>query len=340
MGSLGSGIGTFIMFMLVTFVSVNAAEQPTKESKERTAGQEIILIEKGGVLLPKGTLVVEPGVQYSHTSRTRISISGFTIFEAIVLGSIVSEDVKRDIVSPFINLRYGILNDLQFDVRVPWMYRRDKETFRSGDKDVERTVDANDLGDIDAGFSYHLIRESGYIPDIVANVRGKFVTGKDPYGLQAATIEGRQRLTELPTGSGHYGLSGGLTFVKSSDPAVLFANIGYFYNFERDVGVKYNGIDNVDYGKVKPGDSVEYGFGIAYALNEKLSVSTSYTERFTFKSERDNNKIVSSDANAASLFFGVSHALASRASVSLSVGIGLTQDAPDTTVELRVPITF
>jgi len=279
------------------------------------------------------------GVSCSHTSRARISISGFTLLEAIVIGRIVTEDVKRDVVTPFINFRYGIAKDLQFEVKVPWMYRRDKEVWvagPSGTDEMERTVDEGNLGDIEAALNYQLLRERGAWPDIVLNIRGKSTTGKDPYGLKTELIEGKQRLVELPTGSGHYGLSAGLTFVKSSDPAVLFATLGYFYNFERNVGVK----GGVDYGKIKPGDSLELGLGMAYALNEKLSTSISYQQRFTFKSKQNGNKVTNSDVNVRSLFFGVSHALGAKISLSFSVGVGLTKDAPDVTVEMRVPFTL
>lgn len=334
---------TWILFFVVTLLTlvlsvptIYAEEKQEKKEKEITSGQETILIEKGGILLPPGTFVVEPGVSYSHTSRARISISGFTLLEAIVIGRIVTEDVKRDVVTPFINLRYGLAKDLQFEVKVPWMYRRDKEVWTSGNSEIERTVDDNNLGDIEAALNYQLLRERGGWPDIVLNVRGKSITGNDPYGLKTELIDGKQRLVELPTGSGHYGLSAGLTFVKSSDPAVLFATLGYFYNFERNVGVE----NDVDYGKVKPGDSLEFGVGMAYALNEKLSTSISYQQRFTFKSKQNGNRVANSDVNVGSLFFGVSHALGAKTSLSFSVGVGLTKDAPDVTVEMRVPFTL
>ena len=79
---------------------------------------------------------------------------------------------------------------------------------------------------------------------------------------------------------------------------------------------------------------------MAYALNEKLSTSISYQQRFTFKSKQNGNRVANSDVNVGSLFFGVSHALGAKASLSFSVGVGLTKDAPDVTVELRVPFTL
>lgn len=326
----------FFAILLASVLSVPAIHAEEKKEKGLTSGQETILIEKGGVLLPPGTLVIEPGVQYSHTSRARISISGFTLLEAIVLGRIISEDIKRDVVTPFINIRYGLAKDLQFEAKVPWMYRKDKEFFKSGSTEIERTVDESNLGDIEAALYYALARERGSIPDIVLSIRGKSTTGKDPYGLQTEEVEGKQRLVELPTGSGHYGLSAGLTFAKSSDPAVLFLNLGYFYNFERNVGVK----GGIDYGKIKPGDSIELGLGMAYALNEKLSTSISYQQRFTFKTRQNGQNVINSDVNVGSIFFGVSHSLSNKTAISISVGVGLTKDAPDATLEFRLPITI
>ncbi len=302
----------------------------------RSPSQEAALIEQGGVLLPSGTFIFEPGIQYSHTSRTRISISGFTLFEAIVLGRIISDDIKRDILTAFVNLRYGLTRNLQVEVKIPWMYRRDREVFTSGSTSVEHTVDDNNIGDIEASISYQLFREKGWRPDVVLNIRGKSRTGRDPYGLETVTVEGTTRLAELPTGSGHYGVSAGFTFVKSSDPAVIFFTVGYFYNFERTIGTQ----GGVDYGKVKPGDSVEFGFGMAYALNEKLSTSLSYQQRIGFKTEQNGVEVVNSDVNVGSVYLGISHVISPAMSVNLSIGIGLTKDAPDVTVELRVPFSL
>lgn len=330
-----AGILFFIVFLLLVFVHRVYAEK----QQVKATSQETILIEKGGVLLPKGTLVLEPGVQYSHTSRANISISGFTLLQAIVIGRIVSEDVKRDVFTPFINLRYGLTNNLQFEAKVPWMYRRDKEVYvagPAGSDDAERTINESNLGDIEAALFYHLIKERGSVPDVVLNIRGKSRTGKDPYGLETEIVDTKSKLTELPTGSGHYGLSGGVNLVKASDPAALFLTLGYFYNFERNVGVE----GGVDYGKMKPGDSLELGLGMAYALNERLSTSISYQHRFTFKTEQNGGTIANSDVNVGSIFFGVSHAISEKTSFSMSVGVGLTKDAPDVIVGVRFPFTL
>ncbi len=324
----------------VTQQADETAQTPkaTQETEEKpatpTARQETIDVEKGGVLVQKRKLIVEPGVQYSHTSRARLAINGFTILQAIVLGKIVSEDVKKDVIMPFINLRYGVTDNLQFEMKVPYLFRRDRQAYESNNETHEYTVRDDDIGDIEAGMYYHLIHERENIPDVVINLRGKSKTGKDPYDLDTEYLgaDGGTRLKELPTGSGHYGLSAGVTVAKTSDPAVLFGTLAYYYNFERDVGSGY--------GDVKPGDSIEVSLGMAYALNEKLSTSLSYQQRYYFKTEQNGHDLADTDFNVATMNFGVNYGITERVSFSVSVGIGLTNDAADTTVEIRLPIRF
>ena len=50
--------------------------------------QEQLLLERGAILLRRGTLQVEPSVDYTHFSSDRVAISGLTVFEAIIIGLI------------------------------------------------------------------------------------------------------------------------------------------------------------------------------------------------------------------------------------------------------------
>ncbi|MBI5025724.1 MAG: transporter [Nitrospirae bacterium] len=320
----------FVVFLFVVALSIfyaasSMAEMPSAEKKEKPAEQ--ILIEKGGVLLPQGTLVLEPSLQYNHYSRNRISISGWYVAEAIVIGEIAVSDVKRDILIANMTARYGITPRFEAELKIPYHYRHDREVKGPGTADVTtRTLDDYGLGDIEGALYYHLITATGSVPDIVFNVRAKSTTGRSPYGL---TKDAKNNFTELPTGSGHWGFSGGLTAVKASDPAVFFLSLGYFLNVEKDAGHGYGTID--------PGDSVEYALGIAYALSEKLSLSTTYQQRFTKSSRQEGRKVPETNFNAATIFLGTSYALSKNSSLNLSVGFGLTVDAPNVQLTLSVP---
>ncbi len=309
-------------------------------SDKITRSQEALLISEGGVLLPKGKLVVEPGLQYSYTSRTRIAISGFTIFQSVVLGDIVSEDVERHIITGFLNLRYGLTSRLQIETKIPYLYRHDETTFATGPSGSDLTqhsVDGNGIGDIEASLLWHAFGGlDWWAPQTIFYLRGKSRTGQGPYGLNTITIDGKQRTNELAFGNGHYGLAVGANCIVPTDPAVLYFNLGYYFNFKRNVGTK----GGVDYGEIDPGDSIEFGFGMAYALNERLTTSLSFQQRYTFESEQNGNTIMDSDANVATLYLGTTYSISENTALTLSLGIGLADDAPDFSIDARLPITF
>ncbi|RMG52716.1 MAG: hypothetical protein D6717_11645, partial [Gammaproteobacteria bacterium] len=284
--------------------------------EQMTRSQEALLISEGGVLLPEGKIVVEPGLQYSYTSRTRIAISGFTIFQSVVLGDIVSEDVERNLFTGFLNVRYGLTNRIQLEAKIPWLYRRDETTFATGPSGSDLTqhrVDGNGLGDIEASILWHAFGNlDWWKPQTVFYLRGKSRTGKDPYGLKTIVIDGKERTNEVPTGNGHYGLALGANCILPSDPAVLYFNLGYYINFERNVGG--------DYGKIDPGDSIELGVGMAYALNDRLTTSLSFQERYTFETEQNGQDIMDSDANVGTAYLGSTYAAGDNVALSLSLG--------------------
>lgn len=276
---------------------------------------------------PRGTLVIELSVQYSHYSRHRIPISGFTLLEVIAIGEIAVSDIKRDLVQGALTARYGITPMFEAELKVPFLYRSDREVKGPGTADVsERTINDYGLGDIEGALFYHIITGKGYVPDIILNFRTKSYTGRDPYHLKK---DSQNRLKDLPTGNGHLGFSGGFTAVKASDPAVFFLSLGYFWNVERDIGRIY--------GKVDPGDSVEYSIGVGYALSEKFSLSTTYQQRFTTRTKQNGKKVPGSFINASTLFIGGSYALSKKTHLNLSVGVGLTTDVPDVQVTLSIP---
>jgi hypothetical protein len=89
-----------------------------------------------------------------------------------------------------------------------------------------------------------------------------------------------------------------------------------------------------------PGDNIGLGFGIAYALNYKVSLSMQYQQSVNLSSRINGKKLPDSEINAISLRFGVIWRVNANLSVDLSVSPGLTLDAPDSVVALRLPWRF
>ncbi len=215
------------------------------------------------------------------------------------------------------------------------------------------------LGDINFGAFYQALKESQDWPDIVVSVRAKAPTGTSPFGIELNNQDLRGNddpndpnsrndnlITplELPSGNGVWTINPGISVVKTVDPAVLFANLSYFYNVEDSFG-DIGSADGNQPGSVSLGDAIQFGLGTAFALNEKMSMSFSYSQRLTNKTKVQGDgaaeqTVIGSDANTATVGIGLTYALSERLSMSTNVGIGLTPDAPDVQVGVRFPYSF
>jgi hypothetical protein len=318
------------IFLNVTISTVSAQEWEEWDMKAALVLESGVLAEKGGILIGKGKFIFDPELAYTHTSTNKLDITGFTILPTIIIGLIQVERIKRDILNPSVTFKYGILENLEFDLKVPYIIRTDKYAFGVSPDTQSRTVQSSNIGDVEGVFLYQLMNERGSRPDIVANLKIKTITGKDPYDLPTETILGNTITTTLPTGSGNWALEPGFTFVKTSDPAIFFANISYFWHIEKDIGGAI--------GKVDPGDSFNYSLGLAYALSERLVLSTTFDQKFFTRTKINGIKQDETDINISQLSFGTSFAFHEKRSLSLTVGIGLTPNSPDVQIAIKMPI--
>ncbi|MBK6961825.1 MAG: hypothetical protein IPH23_11955 [Gammaproteobacteria bacterium] len=242
---------------------------------------------------------------------------------------------------------------LQLSLSVPFVYR--ETTTRSGGQELssiletEKKVDDSDLGDIALGVSYRLFPETPTRPDIVWNTSVIAPTGRDPYGidfLEDPLNTNLQFPEELPTGSGLWGVQTGLSFLKTLDPAILFGSISwrhYLKDSFDDLGSNPEAAPSP--GDVQLGDQYQFSLGIAFALNERTSLSTSFTQRFIDTTEISRpgfgaQAIVGSDATTGTFDVGVTYAMTDRLSVVSNLGMGLTNDASDYAFALKFPYRF
>jgi len=293
----------------------NVSEPPAAGGSK---GQVIerTLVEKGGMLLPKGKLQIEPSFDTAHFSSNKLVIQGFTILPILVIGEVNVEKAQRDIFIETLGFKYGLLHNLQFDVRVP--YRSEFDRFTDVNN-VETTKSAGGIGDPEFGLSRQIFYEKGLLPDTVLSLTAKPPVGLDPYGR------------EIGLGTGHWAFRGSLIAAKASDPVVIFGNLSYTYNLARDI----EGFANV-----KPGDTVGYSLGTALALSYQTAINFQFEQSITQKMKQNGVLVNGSFLNAASLRYGFSWAPTEHNSVDFSVSMGLTADAPDYVIEVRFPFTF
>lgn len=313
-----------------------APAEPERPRSEKP--QEQLLVEVGGVLLPPGTLQMEPILDYSRISRDRVAVNGFTIFDAIVIGTIQVDNLERDILTAGLNMRYGVASRLQADLYVPYVYRHDSEILQAGTSTAtERDIEGYGIGDIEAGISWQASTGRGGIPATVVRVRGRFPTGESAFDIPVEDADpaapGSQlRLKRSPTGSGFYGVGPSATFLWRADPAVLFAGGGYTFNLEKDQGAPF--------GEIDPGDTIEWFAGVNLALSEQIALNLSFRNQITGTTKQGGVEAIGSDANDARVSLGTSIGIGPTSTLVVTTGIGLTDEAPDFSFTVSLPINF
>ena len=131
-----------------------------------------------------------------------------------------------------------------------------------------------------------------------------------------------------------------------SDPAVIFASLGYLYHIPEDVGQVFQpstaASSRTEIGEVDPGDSINLGLGFGFALNPRFSFSLGYRHSYIFptRSEINGARFNSEDLQAGALQFGWSWRLNDRATFNNAFEFGATEDAPDVRAVFRLPFIF
>jgi Putative MetA-pathway of phenol degradation len=314
------------------------AIQATEEEKTKTLSTAL---EQAANLI-KGRLELSFTETYVQTSSNKLYIDGFGILPILVVGTVEIQTVRRDSFISTLGVSYKITNKLQAGVNIPYQFTLSRvgtsagitgnSTASSNDETLTRAVG---LGDVGGSLSYHLLDETLARPSLLVGMGFKGRTGRD-------TFETKDSAKKPPTGSGFNSVSLSVNAVKTSDPAVVFGSLTYAYPLSRGHVVYLNPGQNlpptvIDY---NPGDNFGLGLGMAYALNYKLTLSTSYQQSVNLPARINGRKLANSSTNAVSIRFGVVWRFNEQTSMDLSVSPGLTEDAADVIFAVRIPYRF
>lgn len=328
----------------------NSSQPRLKEMPKPTKPPEIprVSADVGGVLTPKGRVVLEPALSYAYSKASRVAVEGFSIIPALTIGIVNVRDVKRETETAALTGRFGLTDRIELEARVPYLRREDTTQTRQflvpNTNDRFFNADGSDIGDIEVAGHYQINDGKNGWPFFIANLRFKTDTGTSPFDVP---INPRFNIpTQLPTGTGFLSFQPSITAIFPSDPAVFFGNVSYLWNLEDDINKRLTTEElgraptTKRVGKVDPGDSIGFSFGTSLAFNEKASFSLGYSHNIYFKTRQNGVAIEGSDFDVGQFIFGLNYAFAKKASSNLSVAIGATRDAPDVQMTLRVPVGF
>ncbi|ALM54522.1 hypothetical protein AR456_04540 [Halomonas huangheensis] len=345
MGAVVLGFGVTASGQVLAQTTIGTEQQAAREESQSRSVQDIYREEHA---LFSDRLTVEPGITYTYSDRDSLALRGFLALDAIFLGELNLDNVESHITTMEVNTRYGFTDRLEASINVPFVYRTTELESIGGDLSTEQNTSASvsdsGLGDITANLSYRLLPETYERPDVVVSLGVRAPTGKDPYGIDLNQDPDNTNLyvpEELPTGNGVWGITAGVSVLKTVDPAIVFANLGYTYNIEDEFDDISGGEGN-QRAKVDLGDSISAGFGTAFALNERLSLALSYSHEHIRETRitpdgGSSTKVVGSGANIGVFNIGGTYALSDSTSVVTNLGIGMTEDASDILLTFRMP---
>ncbi|MDN6320271.1 MAG: transporter [Marinobacter sp.] len=318
----------------------------TEKSQEQASDIASITSDRGIVTHP-GRFTIEPSVSLAHSNATQVAVEGYTVIPALLVGLINISEVQRDIFVGALSLKYGFTSRFEAAVRAPYLNiqedLRERRAFKGTPVDTLRESSGEGLGDVELSMRYQLNDGLDGWPYIIGSFRAKAPTGDSPYDVGQRVIKDSSgnpigiELEERPTGSGFWSFEPGVSFIYPSDPAVLYGNLSYVYTLKDDKGYE-NG------NTINPGDVIRFGFGMGFAFNQRTSFSLGYDHSVIRKStyERDIDLFAANfdSIQIGSLSFGLSQRLSSNVALSLTVSVGVTENAPNSEITLKLPISL
>jgi len=260
---------------------------------------EQVFLRDQAVLLKKRQMTLELGLLYARNDEKEV-----TILPDPSLFFLQQAQAKSNTFTSNFSVRYGLMDNLQVFSSIPLTHQ--SQTVSIGSQDIADSA-ATRWGNATAGLRYAALAEGSGYPSVILSLNGAF-----------------------PTNNGAYGAGAGIALTKSIDPAVLFFNLGYTHYFNDET---------IDLTEGTADDQYNFTGGIAYALNDTLTLSTRLSAVFSSRSRLRNNFTLAS-REIYNLEFALTSFLTEGLYIEPSVGFGLNDDAPDLTIGLNLPYTF
>lgn len=315
--------------------------------------QEKALVVREHAPLFERRFTLDAGMSYSYYDRRQLALSGFLALDAIFLGTINLDQSKASVATLDVTGRYGLTDRISVEASVPYVWRdtRFVSAGAGGASSVVSEVElrSSGVGDASVAAYYQMVKESARWPDLVASMRVRGPTGRDPFGLKLIQPDGGNDNLNvpqaLPTGTGVWSTTANLSALRTYDPVILFGNIGYTWNRPEDFDDISPVIGQVVPARVELGNTILVSGGLAIALNDRSAVSFSVASALsaathTRTPDGVEQRVVGSSSNATSLNLGATYALPSGLSINGQIAAGLTPDAPNFVFALRATRAF
>lgn len=225
-------------------------------------------------------------------------------FPDLVGPNLVRTDVRRRAWFTPLAVRYGFRDDIQLFANLPlgWSQTEVANPFE------DQTRSRGGIGDVSFGATMLVRRDTDTGRSTIATVRASAPTGDaiNPLVLDSTGL-----------GNGAWRLGGDLLWVRPFDPVILFYGLGYTYTFED----RFRGVS------VRLGHEVTYSFGLGFAANERVTLSTAVLGSYVGETKADGQRLANTDLEPIRVRLAATIAHRCRL-VEPFVNFGITETAP------------
>ncbi|MGH9920580.1 MAG: acetate kinase, partial [Nitrososphaerales archaeon] len=101
--------------------STNPQTPVGEAPKPQTPAAPAQVFAEPTALTPRGTFVIEPDVQYVHSTNNQVALVGYTVLPALTIGLINIQRIESNLSTFSLTARYGILSRLEMELRAPYV---------------------------------------------------------------------------------------------------------------------------------------------------------------------------------------------------------------------------
>ncbi|OWW21035.1 transporter [Noviherbaspirillum denitrificans] len=283
--------------------------------------QTLTAVDKQYSLIKRGTIAYTYDLSYSYTGQERInadiSSGQLTLFE-------INNDSAHQITNT-LSVDYGVRDNLTASLSLPLVSKYSENPGFDGF--------SHSLGDIGLGARFQPFEAKRGRPSLTLTGNLRLPTGKSPFKVDAKQ--------DLATGSGVPSLTAGVNVNHIVDPVALFGSLNFTYSGDAKDLAQIRGSRVLT--RVDPGPSMGFGFGFAYALSYGISTSFSIQEsisRGTTLHFLDGGRAKTKTQTSGMMNFGLGYRISPKTTLNFTAGIGLTNDSPDFTMGVSMPLSF
>lgn len=283
--------------------------------------QTLTAVDKQYSLIKRGKIQATYDMNYSYVGQERINAD-------ISSGELTLFNIENDsshTITNTVAVDYGVRDNLTASLTVPLVSKYSENPAFDGF--------SHSLGDLGLGARWQPLEVKRGRPSMTFTGNVRLPTGKSPFKVVADQ--------GLATGSGVTTLTGGVNVNHIVDPVALFGSMSLSYSLAAKDLSQVRGSRILT--KVEPGMSFGFGIGFAYALSYGITTSISLQESISAGTKlhfSDGSSGKTKTQTSGVLNFGLGYRVSPKTTVNITTGIGLTDDSPNFSIGVSLPLAF